>query len=163
MYKSDGRRTHMTHLLEWPAGLSLCLRDQQTSPLCLSHQWISPFAWETSGPLPFAWKTSRSLPSLEWTVDLCLQSKFTDLILSFKSHAEVWTSSSPHVFFCLRLVIGTYILPFFFQVTCWAYLRTEISVTLYIGNKLYSLSCETTLLMLSCDRIWDTLFYQHFE
>ena len=35
-----------------------------------------------------------------------------------------------HVFFCLWLVIGTYILPFFFSVICWSYLRTEISVTL---------------------------------
>ena len=66
----------------------------------------------------------------------------------FKSHAEVWTFYLPHVFFCSWLVIGTYIFHFCFPVICWSYLRTEISVTLS-----YSLSCETTLLMLSCDRI----------
>ena len=37
--------------------------------------------------------------------------------------------------FCLWLVIGTYIL---FPVICWSYLWMEISVTLSIGNKLYS-------------------------
>ena len=80
----------------------------------------------------FAWVTSRSLPSLEGPADLYLQSNFTDL---FKFHAEVWTFS-PHLFFCLWLVIGTYILPFFL-VICWSYLRTEISVTLSIGNILF--------------------------
>ena len=34
---------------------------------------------------------------------------------AFKSHAEVWTSSSLHIFFCLWLVIGTYILLAFFS------------------------------------------------
>ena len=47
---------------------------------------------------------------LEWPVGLCLQSKITELILS---QAEIWTSSLSHVFFCLWLVIGTYILPVF--------------------------------------------------
>ena len=41
-------------------------------------------------------------------------------------------------FFSLWLVIGTYILLFLFSVICWSYLRTEISVTLSIGNNLYS-------------------------
>ena len=45
----------------------------------------------------------------------------------------------------------------FFAVICWSYLRTKISVTLSIGNKSYFLSCETILLMLSCDRIESTL------
>ena len=36
----------------------------------------------------FAWVTNGSL----------LQSKFTNLILSFKCYEEIWTSSSPHVF-----------------------------------------------------------------
>ena len=72
------------------------------------------------------WPVNLS-PSLEWPVNLCLQSKITDLILSFKSH----------VFFCLWLVIGTYILRFF-PVICWSYLRTQISLILSTGNKFNS-------------------------
>ena len=53
--------------------------------------------------------------------------------------AYIWISSSPtFFFFCLWLVIRTYILPGFFSVIYWPYLRTEIAVTLSIGNKLYS-------------------------
>ena len=124
----ENTHEELTSLVEWPAGLSFRLRDQQTSPLCLSNLWISAFS-----------------PKLQ------------TLYCLFKSHAEVWISSSPHVFFCLWLVIRTYILPFF-SVIWWSYLRTEISVTLSIGNKLYSFSCETTLLMLSCDRIESVKF-----
>ena len=74
----------LTDLLEWLVGLSLRLRDQQISLLRLSDQRISTFS-----------------PKLQ------------TLYCLFKSHAEVWTSSSPHVFFCSWLVIGTYILLFF--------------------------------------------------
>ena len=63
--------------------------------------------------------------------------KLQTLSCLFKSPAEVWTSSSLHIF-CLWLVIGTYILPGFFPIICWSYLQMEISVTLPIGNKLYS-------------------------
>ena len=73
--------------------------------------------------------------------------------------------------FCLWLVIGTYILPFFFPVISWSYLRTEMSVILSIGNKLhslhpslfFSLSCETTLLMLSCDCIESANFIHSIQ
>ena len=57
----------LTGLLEWLAGLSLHLRDQQTSSLCLSDHWISAFS-----------------PKLQ------------TLYCLFKCHVEVWTSS-PHV------------------------------------------------------------------
>ena len=74
----------LTGLLEWPTGLSLCLRDQRASPLRLSDHWISGFC-----------------PKLQ------------TLYCIFKFDAEVWTSSLPHIFFCLGLVIRTYILLFF--------------------------------------------------
>ena len=64
VYESNSRRTHMACLLEWPADLSLRLRDQGTS-LRLSDQRISPFTRETSGPLPFAGKNSGSLSSVQ--------------------------------------------------------------------------------------------------
>ena len=116
----------------------------------------------------FDWVTRRSLPSLERLADLSpsleqpadhstFSPTLQTLYCLFKSHAEVWTSSSPHVFFCLRLVIGTYILPFFpcnfFYLICE---RKYLSLS--IGNKSYSLSCETTLLVLSCDRIESAKF-----
>ena len=97
-----------------------------------------------------AWVTSGSLPSLERPADLplCLSDqrisafsqKLQTLYCLFKSHAHKWTSSLPQrIFLFMVWVIGTYITPvFFFPVICWSYLRTEISVTLSIGNKLYS-------------------------
>ena len=69
----------------------------------------------------------------------CDSLKLQTLYCLLKSNAGIWTRLFAHVFFCLWLVIGTYILPgFFFSVICWSYLRTEISVSLSIGNKLYS-------------------------
>ena len=121
--RPENTHEELTGLVEWPARLSLHLRDQRISLFRIA--------------------TSRSLP----------QSKFTDLILSFLVPCGSMNILFTHVFFCSWLVIGTYILPGFFPVICWSYLRTEISVTQSIGNKSYSLSCETTLLMLSCDRI----------
>ena len=91
-------------------------------------------------------------PTLEWPVDFCCQSKITDLILSFQIPCRNLNILFAHVFFCLWLVIGTYILPVFFPVICWYYLLIERSVILFAGNKLhFCLSCETTLLMLSCN------------
>ena len=123
----------LTGQLEWPVGLSLRLRDQRIFPLRLSDQRIS-------------------------LVDLCLQSKITDIISSLKSHAELRTSSSPHVFSVYGWLSElTYFR--FFSVICCSYLRTEISVILSTGNKLtFPFSCETILLMLSCDRIESAKF-----
>ena len=50
---------------------------------------------------------------LEWPAGLCLQSKITDLILSFLVPCGYRNILFAHVFFCLWLVIGTYLLPFF--------------------------------------------------
>ena len=130
-------------------------------PFCEVMQRPQNTHGELTGGLE--WPAGLS-PSLERPVDLCLLTKITDLILSLKSHAEIWTSS-PHVFCCLWLVIGTYTLLGFFPVIHWSYLRTEISVILSIGKKYilaiilyFSLSCETTLLMLSCDCIESAKF-----
>ena len=58
-------------------------------PLCVLEGWL-----ENTHDM-FAWVTSWSHPSLERPADLCLQSKFTDLILSLSSKAEIWTFSLP--------------------------------------------------------------------
>ena len=111
--RPENTHEELTVLLEWPAGLS--------------------FRGETSGPLPFVWATTGSLPA-----GLCFRSQITDLILSFQvTCGNINILFAAHIF-CLWLVIGTYILPFFFGVIRWSYLRTEISVTLSIGIELYS-------------------------
>ena len=101
--------------------------------------WRGPFFWSsaTAGEhTRDSWQTCLSNPvgpSFEWLVnlspsferppDLWLLFKITDLILSFKSHVFfVYSWLSEHTFFRF----------------CWSYLRTEISVTLPIGKKLYS-------------------------
>ena len=147
-----GRRTHMR---SWE--------------FCLSDQRVSPFVWETSGPLPTSLGKPADLPlclsderisflRLSYQRISAFSPNLRTLYCLFKSHVDIWISSSPHVFFCLWLVIGTYTLLFFFPVICWSYLPAEKSVTLSIGNKSYSLSCETTLLILSCDRIESVKF-----
>ena len=102
---------------------------------------------------------------LEWPVDLSFSPKLQTLH-SFKSHTEIWTCLLAHIFsFYCWLSELTYF-RFFFLVICWSYLRREISVILSTGNKLhsrhlplfFSLSCETTLLMLSCDHIESAKF-----
>ena len=104
----------------------------------------------------FAWMTSGSL----------LQSKITDLILSCKSHAKIWTRLHAHVFSVYGWLLELTYFMLFFSVIFWSHLRTEISVILSTRNKLhsrhtllfFSLSCETTLLMLSCDKL---LYYKN--
>ena len=92
--------------------------------------------------------------SLEKPADLYLQSKITDLILFFQIPCGSMNILFASRIFCLWLDIGTYILPGFFSVICWSYLWTEISVILSTSNTLhFPLSCETTLLILSCDHI----------
>ena len=112
--------------LEQTADLSLRLRDQQNSPLRLSDQRISPSVQNYRPYIVF------SSPMRKYEHPLRLT-----------------------YFFCLWMIIGTYILSFFL-VICWFYLQTEISITLSIGTNYilaivfyFSLSCETTLLMLS--------------
>ena len=108
-------------------------------------------AWVTNGSLPFAWGIRRSLPSV--------QNYRPYIVFSSPMRKQEPTKFSVYGW----LLELTYF--HFFPVICWSYLRTEISVTLSIGNKLYSrchlylsLSCETTLLMLSRDCIESAKF-----
>ena len=108
------------------------------------------------------WRTHmRELTGLlEWPADLFLLSKITDLILSFQVPCKNMNILFVSCIFCLWLLIWTYILLFFFPpVICWSNQWTEISVIPSTGNKLhFSLSCETTLLMLFCDRMESAKF-----
>ena len=94
------------------------------------------------------WVTRRSLPSLERLVDLslllerpadlCLQSKITDLILSFQVLCESMNILFASRIFLFMAVYRNLRTSVFFSVIWWSSLRTEISVTQSIGNKLYS-------------------------
>ena len=77
-------------------------------------------------------------PSLERPGDLSFSPKLQTLYCLFKSHAEVWKSSSPHVFSVFGWLSELTYFRFCFPVICWSYLRTEISVTLSISSELYS-------------------------
>ena len=83
--------------------------------LRLSHQRTSPFRLSDQ-------QVSTFSPKLQ------------TLYCLFKSHGEVWTYSSPHVLAGYRNLHTSG----YFPVICWSYLGTEISVTLSIGDKLYS-------------------------
>ena len=135
----------------------VCRRNTESKSSHISFcAFLGPFLWSsatagehTRGADRSACVISGSPPSLERPAGLCLQSKITDLILSFQVPWGSMNILFAYVYFCLWLVIRTYILPFFFSVICWSYLRTEISVILSLDNKLnsrhhliYSLSCE---------------------
>ena len=137
--------------LEWPV---------DPSPLRLSDQWtLPPFAWVTSGPLP---------PSLEWPVDpspLRLCDQWTSLLFAWVASRSLPSVQNyrPYIVFQVPRIflfmagyrnLHTFV---FFSVICWSYLRTEISCH-FIHRMNFSLSCETTLLMLSCDRIESARF-----
>ena len=107
--RPENSHEELPGLLEWPACLSLRLRDQRTSPL-----------------------------RFELPVNLCLQSKITNLILSFQVPC-----GSMNILFASRIFLfmagyRNLHASGFFPLICWSYLRKEISVTLSIGNKLYS-------------------------
>ena len=99
----------------------------------------------------FPWLTNGSLP----------QSKITDLILSLNSHAEIWTCLFAHVF----SVYG-----WLSELTYFRFFSGNLLILSENGNMslypqainynplYFSLSCETTLLMLSCDRIESAKF-----
>ena len=126
---SENTHGELTSLLEWPAGLSLCLRDQR----------ISPFAWVTSGSLP---SVQIYRPYIVFSSPM---RKYEHPLRLTYFSVYGWLSELKYF-------------QVFFLVICWSYLRMEISVTLSIGNKLYSLSCENTLLMLSCNCIESAKF-----
>ena len=100
----------------------------------------------------FAWVISGFLPSVQ---------NYRPYIV----FQVLWTRLFAHVFSVYDWLSELTYFPFF-SVICWSYLRTEISVILSTGNKLDSrhhpllpLSCEATLLMLSCDRIESAKFF----
>ena len=107
----------------------------------------------TIGSLPPLERPANLFPLFERPLDLCLQSKITELILSFQVPC-----GSINILFASRIFLFMELtfVRFFFPVICWSYLWTKISVTLSIGNKLYFPPCSfifVTLLMLSWDRI----------
>ena len=124
------------------------------SPLRLRDQQNSSFAWETSGSPPFAWATSGSLPSVL---------NYRPYIV-FSSPMQKYEHPLRFTFFLFMASYWDLHTLVFFPVICWSYLRTEISVTLSSGNGFFtillyfSLSCENTLLMLSCNCIESTKF-----
>ena len=139
-----------SHISFFCGGDSLCVleRRPKNKHVCLRDQRVSLFPWDTSGPLSFALATSGSLSSVQ----------IYRPYIVFSSPMRKYEHPLRLTYFsvCGWLLELTYFC--FFLVICWSYLRTEISVTQSIGNKLYSLSCETTLLMLSCDRIESAKF-----
>ena len=123
--------------------------------------WVasgSPLSWETSrsppllerqaGSLPFAWKTCRSLPSVQ---------NYRSYILS-QVPCENMNTLVASRFFCLWLVIGTYILPFFFREFVDLICERKCLSFYPPAVNYLSLSCETSQLMLSCDRIESAKF-----
>ena len=91
--------------------------------------------WPTSLPL----ESLADLPPLiEWPVDLSFSPKLQTLYYLFKFHADIWTSSSPVYFSANGWLLELTYFRVFFLVICWSYLQMEKSVTLSIGNWLYS-------------------------
>ena len=97
-------------------------------------------------------------PSFEWPLDLCLQSKITDIIFFQVPCGSMNILFASRIFLFIAGYRNLHTSGVFFSVICWSYLWTGISVTQSIGHKSCSLSCETTLLMLFCDRIESAKF-----
>ena len=108
--KPENTHGELTGLLEWPAGPSI---PSLEIPADLS-------------------------PSFQRPVDLCFQSKITDLILSLQVPCGYINIFFALVFFYFMAGYRNLHTSVFFPVICWSYQWTEISVTLSIGNQLYS-------------------------
>ena len=106
--RPENTHEEMTGLLEWPAGL--CLPPERSVGLS---------------------------PWLERPGDLSFSPQLQTLYCLFKSHADIWISSSP-TYFSVYCWLSELTYFRFFPVICWSYLWMEISVTLSIGNKSYS-------------------------
>ena len=104
---------------------------------------------------------------LEWPAGISLGPRLQTLYCFSTPTRKYEHASSPTYFLFMTGYRNLYT-SVFFLVICWSYLRTEISVTLSTSNNsiprhpplFFSLSCETTLLMLSCDRIESAKFLQ---
>ena len=96
--------------------------------VCLSDQRVSHFAWETRGSLLLAWETSRYLPSVQ---------NYRPYIVFSSPMRKYEHPLRPTYFSVYGWLSELTYFRVFFSLICWSYLRTEISVTLSIGNKLY--------------------------
>ena len=106
------------------------------------------FSWVTSWSFTFAWVASRCLPSVQNHRSYIV---FSGLMRKYEHPLHL-----THLFMASYRNLHT---SGFFPISCWSYLRTKISVILSRDNKLYfSLSCEPTMLMLSCDCIGSDKF-----
>ena len=123
----------------------------------MTFEWSRNIGWESShiyffcGGDPFC-EVERRLENtqgeptglFEWPADFPLrlsahrvslfQSKIIDFILSFQVPYESASSPAYFLFMAGYRNLHTSV----FSGICWFYLQTEISVTLSIGNKLYS-------------------------
>ena len=151
--KSERVRTYLSSV----AGTPFC--DVVRRP-GNTHGGADRFAWVASGSPPSLERPADLSSSLERPADLFIQSQITDLILSFHVPCGNMNILFASRILCLWLVIGTYILPFF-SVICWSYLRTEISVTLSIGNKLYS-SPSTFIFSFLWNHFVDVILRSHW-
>ena len=100
----------------------------------------------TYGELTGLLEWPAGLPlSLDRPADLCLQSNITDPLLSFQIPC-----GSMNILFASRIgwLSELSYFRFFSPVICWSYLRMEISVTLSMGNKLYSSPSSSILFFL---------------
>ena len=117
-------------------------------PLCVLERWLEN---THRGADMFAWVSSGSFSSVQ---------NYRPYIVFQFPHRNMKTPLCPHIF-CLWLVIGTYILLGFFSSNLLIWFVDLLSLyTLAINYILlyFSLSCETTLLMLSCNCIESAKF-----
>ena len=101
---------------------------KHTRHVCLSVPQVSPLTWENCGSLSFAWATRGSLPS----VQICRP------YIVFSSPMRKYEHSLCLTYFSVYGSLSELKYLHFFPVICWSSLWTEISVTQFIGNKLYS-------------------------
>ena len=125
------------------------------------HRGADRFAWVTCGSPSSLERPAEHSALREWPADLCIQSKITDLILSLKFHKEKGKLSLPYVFsvYCWLLEL-TYLTLLFFFGNLFDLICEQKYLSFYTQaiNYTFYLSCETTLLMLSCDRIKTSKF-----
>ena len=130
---------------------TVCNRNTVRESSHIYFLWRGPFLWSiamagehTREADRSTWGTTRPLPfrlSDQWISPLRLSDHW--ISPPVQNYRDYIVFSSPMrkyehpLRLTYRLVIGTYMLPFF-PVLCWSSLRTEISVTLSIGNELYS-------------------------
>ena len=94
---------------------------------------------------PFWWSIAMAGKHMRGSWQVCssdrqvsaFSPKLQTLYCLLKSHTEIWTRLFTHIFSVYGWLLGLTYIWVFFPIICWSYLWTEISVTLFIGNKLY--------------------------